>query len=275
MLQNGLLELHAATDRCGRTFLAERRQRFPLRITTPMYLDPGDPGMAFCYVQNPTGGVFAGDLLVERLVVGPGARLHVTSQSATKLYRMDGGEARQTVHCRVGAGALLERVPDVLIPQADSSFIQRTDVEIEDGGVFIAAETVAPGRIAHGERFEYKRLALRTEVRHGRRLVCVDTLMLEPGRMAPNRLGLLGASNYVASLLAVAPGGDGEALAARIDEALAQGEARGAAGPLAEGAGAVVRILADSAPAAARALRVAWRTARERLVGLPLPRERK
>ncbi|MGH2870596.1 MAG: urease accessory protein UreD, partial [Solirubrobacteraceae bacterium] len=87
MLQNGLLELRAATDGYGRTYLAEHQQRFPLRITTPMYLDPGDRGMAFCYVQNPTGGVFAGDLLVERLVVEPGARLHVTSQSATKLYR--------------------------------------------------------------------------------------------------------------------------------------------------------------------------------------------
>jgi len=274
--QSGLLELHASTDGHGRTYLADQRQRFPLRITAPMYLDPGDPGMAFCYVQNPTGGVFAGDRLCERLVVDAGARLHVTSQSATKLHRMDGGEACQEIQCRVGAGALLERLPDVLIPQAGSCFVQRTDVEVEDLGVFIAAETVAPGRIAYGERFQYQLLDLRTEVRQQSRVLCVDTLRLEPRRMAPTRLGLLGASNYLASLLVIAPGNDGEELAASIDAALARfGEVRGAAGHLPEGIGAVARILADSAPSAARGLREAWRVVRGRLLGLSIPRERK
>jgi urease accessory protein len=272
----GLLELHAAIDVSGRTYLNQRIQRFPLRITTPMYLDPGDPGMAFCYVQNPTGGVFAGDRLVERLVAGPGARLHVTSQSATKLYRMDGAEAFQEIHCRVGAGALLERIPDALIPQAGSRFTQHTEVEIENGGMFIAAETVAPGRVAHGECFRYDHLRLRTEVRRGSRLLCVDSLVLEPGRVAPRRHGLLGANDYVASLLVVAPGEDGEALAACIDSALARvSEVRAAAGCLPGGVGAVARILGDSAPPTTRALRTAWQAARRRLLGLAVPRERK
>ena len=60
----------AAPD--GRTVLAERRQRFPLRMTVPMYLDAGDRGMAFVYVQNPTGGVFAGDRLASRVDARPG-----------------------------------------------------------------------------------------------------------------------------------------------------------------------------------------------------------
>jgi urease accessory protein len=274
--QDGLLELRAAVDPRGRTYLAERHQRFPLRITVPMYLDPGDPGMAYCYVQNPTGGVFAGDRLTERLVVEPGARLHVTSQSATKLYRMEGGRAHQSVSCRVGAGALLERIPDTLIPQAGSHFVQRTEVELDDGAVFVSADTVAPGRIAYGERFEYEFLELRVEVRHRSRPLCVETLRLEPGRRSPACRGLLGGSAYVASLLVVAPGRDGEAVAAAIDGELARlTDAQGAAGALDHGAGAAVRIVAGSAPGVRRALRAAWRTAREQVLGLPLPRERK
>ncbi|HEY1517598.1 MAG TPA: urease accessory protein UreD [Solirubrobacteraceae bacterium] len=274
--QDGLLELRAAADPHGRTYLAERRQRFPLRITAAMYLDPGDPGMAYCYVQNPTGGVFAGDRLTERFVVEPGARLHVTSQSATKLYRMEGGRAHQRVVCRVGAGALLERIPDTLIPQAGSCFIQRTEVEVEDGAVFLAAETVAPGRIAYGERFAYELLELRTEARHHSRPLCFETLRLEPGRSFPARRGLLGPRDYIASMLVVAPGEDGERLAHEIDAVMTGlSDARGAAGALDDGAGATVRIMADTAPAARRALRAAWRTAREQLLGLSLPRERK
>ena len=277
--QDGLLELRAAADPNGRTYLAERHHRFPLRITTPMYLDPGDPGMAYCYVQNPTGGVFAGDRLTERLTVEQGARLHVTSQSATKLYRMDGGRAHQTVTCRVAAGALLERMPDTLIPQAGSYFVQRTEVEVDDGAIFLSAETVAPGRVAYGERFGYELVELRTEVRHRSRPLCVETLRFEPGRRSPACRGLLGASAYVASLLIVAPGRDGERLAAAIDRALAGltglTDAQGAAGALDHEAGATVRIVAGSAPGVRRALRTAWRTAREQLLGCSLPRERK
>jgi urease accessory protein len=274
--QDGLLELHAAADSAGRTYLADRYQRFPLRITAPMYLDPADRGMAYCYVQNPTGGVFAGDHLVERIVVEPRARLHVTSQSATKLYRMEDGGARQDVICHVGAGALLERVPDTLIPQAGSSYIQRTKVEIAHGGVFIGAETVAPGRVAHGERFQYDRLELRTEVRYGTRPLCFETLRFEPGRAGPKRLGLLGGREYFASMLVIAPGSDGDALADDMDRALtAGGDCWAAAGALDEAAGVVVRILGGSAPAVRGMLRLAWQTARERLLGLPLLRERK
>lgn len=274
--QDGLLELRAAVDPRGRTYLAERRQRFPLRITVPMYLDSGDPGMAYCYVQNPTGGVFAEDRLTERLVVEPGARLHVTSQSATKLYRMEGGRAHQSVTCRVGAGAVLERVPDTLIPQAGSHYVQHTEVEVEDDAVFVTAETVAPGRIAYGERFEYELLELRVEVRHGSRPVCFETLRLEPERRSPACRGLLGSRDYLASLLVIARGRDGEAIAAAIDSELAElTDAQGAAGALDHGAGASVRIVADSAPAVRRALRTAWRAAREELLGLSLPRERK
>ena len=274
--QDGLLELRAAVDPHGRTYLAERHQRFPLRITAPMYLDPGDLGMAYCYVQNPTGGVFAGDRLTEQLTVEPGARLHVTSQSATKLYRTEGERAHQSVTCWIAAGALLERVPDTLIPQAGSHYIQRTEVEVDDGAIFLGAETVAPGRVAHGERFEYELIELRTEIRHRSRPLCVETLRFEPGRRSPARRGLLGASSYVASLLVVAPGRDGELLAVAIDRALAElTDAQGAAGALDHGAGATVRILAGSAPGVRRALRMAWRTAREQLLGRSLPRERK
>jgi urease accessory protein len=275
-LQDGLLELRAAVDPRGRTYLAERRQRFPLRITVPMYLDSGDPGMAYCYVQNPTGGVFAGDRLIERLVVEPDARLHVTSQSATKLYRMDGGHAHQSVTCRVGAGAVLERVPDTLIPQAGSNYVQHTKVELEDDAVFVTAETVAPGRIAYGERFRYELLELRIEVRHGSRPLCIETLRLEPDRRPPECRGLLGSRDYVASLLVVAPGRDGEAIAAAIDSELAElTGAQGAAGALDHGVGASARIMAGSAPAVRHALRAAWGTARELLLGRSLPRERK
>ncbi len=66
----------------------------------PFHLDAAAPDMAFVYVQNPTGGVFAGDRLLTSVTADPGARVHLTTQSATKLYRMEGGEARQELTLR-------------------------------------------------------------------------------------------------------------------------------------------------------------------------------
>lgn len=274
--QDGLLELRFRRDGRGRSSLGAHRQRFPLRITVPFYLDRADPGMAFVYVQNPTGGVFAGDRLRTRLAAGAGARVHLTTQSATKLYRMDGGEACQDLHFALEPGAYVEHVPDPLIPQAGARLRQRTVVDVAPDAAFVATEVVAPGRRARGERFAYERLELRTDVRRDGRELCVDLLRLAPDRGDPLRPGVLGGRDYLVTLLAVAPERDAELLTRRLDAALA-GEpgVLGAAGALPDGAGALARVLAPGPLDARRALRTAWGAARAELAGLPLPDVRK
>lgn len=244
----------------------------------PFYLDAAAAGMAFVYVQNPTGGVFAGDHLIASVIAEAGARVHLTTQSATKLYRTEDAPARQELRFVLGAGAYVEHLPDPLIPQAGSRFSQDMSVELGPDAMFVAVETVAPGRRARGERFAYDLLELRTSVRRGARELCAERLRLEPRRAPPNRPGVLGDAEYLVSLIALAPDRDVAALAAAIGDALA-GHAgagvRGAAGELPNGAGALARILAPDAVAADHALRSAWAAARLVLIGLPLPERRK
>ena len=274
--QDGLLELGFRRDARGRTRLCERRQRFPLRTTVPLYIDPADRGMAFVYAQNPTGGVFQGDRLLTSVTAADSARVHVTTQSATKLYRCDGGRAIQTLEFRVGPGAYVEHVPDPLIPHAGARFTQRLVADVAPGGAFLAVETVTPGRRAHGESLAYAELTLHTEARRGERELCVDRLVLEPARRDPRAPGVLGAGDFLLSLLAVAPEDDAAGLARALDAALAaEGRVTGAAAELPNGAGALARVIAPDALAARRALQTMWRTAREALVGLPLPPVRK
>jgi urease accessory protein len=274
--QDGLLELAFRRDGRGRSVLGALRQRFPLRMTVPFHLDRADPGMAFVYVQNPTGGVFAGDRLATSLAAGEDARVHLTTQSATKLYRMDGGEAIQELRFELEPGAYVEHVPDPLIPQAGARFRQRILVEVAPRAAFLATEAVAPGRRARGERFAYDLLELRTEARRAGRALCVDVVRLEPTRSDPLRAGVFGGHDYLVTLLAVAPEHDTEALARRLDDALAAEPAvLGAAGELPRRAGAVARALAPGPLEARRALQTAWRAARVELTGLPLPEVRK
>jgi urease accessory protein len=244
----------------------------------PFYLDAAAAGMAFVYMQNPTGGVFAGDHLIASVIAEAGARVHLTTQSATKLYRTEDGPACQELRFVLGVGAYVEHVPDPLIPHAGSRFTQNMSVELAPDALFVAAETIAPGRRARGERFAYDLLELRTSVRCGGRELCAERLRLEPHRAPPNRPGVLGDADYLVSLIALAPDRDVAALASAIGDAVA-GHAhtgvRGAAGELPNGAGALARILAPDAVAANHALRSAWAAARLALIGLPLPERRK
>jgi urease accessory protein len=274
--QDGVLELAFRRDARGRSTLCGRRQRFPLRMTAPLYIDPADRGMAFVYAQNPTGGVFAGDRLRTSVTAADRTRVHLTTQSATKLYRCDASEAVQALDFRVGRGAYVEHIPDPLIPHAGARFSQRLVADVAAGGAFVAAETVTPGRRTHGESLAYEALVLHTEARRGERELCVDRLVLEPGRRDPRAPGVLGASDYAVSLIAVAPEREAGSLAAALDAVLAaEAGLTGAAGELPHCAGALARILAPDALAARRALRLVWRIAREALVGLPLPPVRK
>jgi urease accessory protein len=272
----GLLELRLSRDPEGRSALVARRQRFPLRTTMPFYLDRGAPDMAFIYVQNPTGGVFAGDRLLTHVTAEPGVRMHLTTQSATKLYRSDHGEARHEMRFDLAPGAYVENIPDPLIPHAGARYRQRTRVELAEGATLVTAEIIAPGRRARGERFDYELVELATEVRRNGRELCAERLRLEPARARPDRPGLLGEADYLVSLLVLAPESDAASLAGAIDAVLAgERDIRGAAGELPRGAGTLARMLAPDATSAHRSLSRVWATVRLTLTGLPLPARRK
>ncbi len=184
---DGLLDLRFVAAPDGRTRLGRRDWRFPLRTTAPMYLDPSSRDMAYIYVQNPTGGVFPGDRLETRLVLDAGARVHLTTQAATKVYGMNDGSALQSIDATLAAGSYLELVPDLLIPHAGSRFVQKLDVSMAQDAGFFMAEAVAPGRLARGERFEYAVVDLRTRVLDGdRNELVVDALRLEPASRLPD-----------------------------------------------------------------------------------------
>jgi urease accessory protein len=270
--QDGLLDLRFARASSGRTFLAGCRQRFPLRVTLPHYLDEGDRGMAFLIIQNPAGAVFAGDHLELRLEAERDARVHLRTQSATRLCQMEGERATQTMAVQIAAGAYVEYLPEILIPQAGSSYLQRLSVEAEHGASLVTAEIIAPGRRAYGERFGYEQLRLETAVSIDGRELAVDVLDLCPGRRHPDRAGMLGANDYLASVLVVCPGGDAERLAGAIDAALAGTPGiSGAAGLLPDAIGIVGRVLAPTASAARAGVRTVWASARLQLLGLALP----
>ena len=273
---SGELRLGMRRGPGGKTVWCDRRQRFPLRTTAPFHCDERARDMAFVYVQNPTGGVFGGDRLGIVLKCGPRAQVHLTTQSATKVYRTEGAPARQELCLQLSEGAYVEYMPDTLIPQAGADYEQVTRIELALGAVLIVAETIAAGRVGRGERFAYRRLVLQTVACRCGDELFAERLRFEPARARPDVPGMLGGWDYLVSVTVLAPEWDLTALAEAINTELAtRSTLHGGAGALPRQAGAFARVLAPDAVSAADAIWCVWAIARRCLLGVPPPIRRK
>jgi urease accessory protein len=172
---------------------------------------PQDDGAVLVHLHNVSGGVLAGDDLTLDIKVGPRARVQVTSTGATRLYRHRPGapDSEQRISFSVSDGALLEYLPDALIPFAGSRHRQRTEVRLEGTGTLFGWELVAPGRQAMGERFLFDSLTLATRVESSQRALLSEDFLVQPGANPPASPARLGDYTHAATFYAFQAGGRG------------------------------------------------------------------
>ncbi len=144
--------------RGGRTRLVKSHVIPPLVVQRTLYLDENLDDMAFVYLANPTAGIFQGDRQIIEIKVSPGAKAHVTNQSATKIHAMPELSASQDTRLIVEDQGYLEYLPEPIIPFQGARFSQRAHISVATNGTLIYAEIIASGRLAHGELLAYHRL---------------------------------------------------------------------------------------------------------------------
>jgi len=138
-------------DATGRSYLS--RQSF----NTPFHLSKSywDGRALTVQMINPTAGILSGDRLCSDVKVEPGACLNLTTPSATRVYTMPEGGAEAVQNFSVARDARLSFIPSMLVPHRHSRYHQTSRLTIERGGELLYLETLAPGRVAHGESFQY------------------------------------------------------------------------------------------------------------------------
>ena len=166
---SGHLKLRAEIRAHGRTVLASQSFRAPFHLGKPYW--EAETRTLLVQVVNPTAGILAGDRLESEVSVGRGAALLLTTPSATRIFQMKSGNAESRQRLTVEAGGWLETMPEPLVPHRGSSFRQCTSIAIEPGGEMFYADILMPGRVSHGEAWEWNRLGLEMEVRRGGELV--------------------------------------------------------------------------------------------------------
>jgi urease accessory protein len=249
--------------RGGRTVLARREHSGPLRVQRDLYPE----GAATCHtiIVHPPGGIAGGDALAVDANLGAGAAALLTTPGAGKWYRSSGAAARQSLQFELGAGAVLEWLPQETIVFDGALGETTTCVRLAADAVYMGWDITCFGRAASGERYASAtgNWRTRTEVlRDGRRL------WLEQGRVAggdalfESPVGLAGHS-VCGTLLAAAPlwtGDEGAGAAALMAacRAVAAGEDGASAGVTRLPGLMIARWLGDNAEDARRYFAALW-----------------
>jgi len=163
-----------------------------------------DNGALLVHLHIVSGGVLGGDSLALRIDAGPRSSVQITTTSATRLYRHREGlpESMQETTIDVGDEALVEYLPDALIPFAGSRHRQQTVVRLGSGSRFFWWESLAPGRQAMGEAFAYGSLSIQTEVRAANRPLLIENMLLDPARRPLASLARMGPYTHCANFYA-------------------------------------------------------------------------
>jgi UreD urease accessory protein len=165
--------------------------------------------MAFIFVHSSTATASFGATRIASTSTAPGSAVHITAQAATKIHAARQNYPAQLVNLRAGAGAgaVLEYLPDPVVPFRGSRLFQRLCLTVHDEASVILGETLLPGRTAHGEAHAYDLYWAETEVRRADgTLLFADALRLHPGGGDnPTSIGLLGGHDQVATLYVISP----------------------------------------------------------------------
>jgi urease accessory protein len=184
----------------GRTVVKEQYSRVPLFTQRALYLEDSLPSMAYIYIISPSGGILQGDRYRMDISLKNKACAHITTQGATRIYRMERNYATQIVNVVVDDGSYLEFVPDQIIPFRDSRFYQTVNLKVHDNGTMIYSEMIVPGRVASGESFQYDICYMKALAKNQKdTLRFIDIAILEPKKRNLNTVGILGTFDVVGS----------------------------------------------------------------------------
>jgi urease accessory protein len=191
-----------------RTILADLDRRVPFMAQRALYPDPTLPDQAWIFIITTSGCVLQGDRFAFDISLAPGARAHVTTQSATKIHSMDANYAVQTQTIALADDSYLELLPEPLIPHRRARFLSDTRISIAPSATLLYSEIVQPGRKYHhvGESFGATLLSLAVEAhRPDGRALFSENLVIEPAAHPVRQTGVMGSFDVFGNVLLLTP----------------------------------------------------------------------
>lgn len=188
-------------ERNGRTVAKRVYFQGAFKVMRPIYAD--DSGQVCYYLLNPGGGYLDGDRYKMEVSADEGAKVTLTTQSATKVYKTPKDYAYQETEINLKKGSYLEYLPDPLIAYQDAHYKQKTVVHMERGASFLYTDILTPGWSPDGEKFSYDTIQLVTEIYWDSKLGMFDHIKLVPKQQNISGLGFMEGYTHLGSMIAV------------------------------------------------------------------------
>ena len=139
----------------NKTVITDQYSQVPLYTQKALYYDENLPNMAHLFIMSPSGGILQGDRYRMDISLANNAVSHITTQGATRIYKMNSNYATQLININVGKDCYLEFIPDQIIPFRNSRYYQKVSLNVDPSATLIYSEIIVPGRVAMGELFSY------------------------------------------------------------------------------------------------------------------------
>ncbi|WP_458414574.1 urease accessory protein UreD [Schinkia sp. CFF1] len=188
-------------NRKGKTVAKNVYFQGALKVMRPVYHD--NSGQVCYYILNPGGGYLGGDRYHMSVLLENHARLTLTTQSATKVYRTPQTYAYQETEIFLKKGSYLEFIPDPLIAYHQAKYKQKNIFRVEKGATLLYSDIITPGWSPDGKRFSYEGLQLVNEIYMEDELVAYDHIKLNPNMQNIEKLGIMEGFSHLGSMMVV------------------------------------------------------------------------
>jgi urease accessory protein len=273
--KDGVFEATLVRDPGGDTRLVRDYAKVPYHLTGTLDSDRA-PGLTTLCLQEPTGGVAQGDRHSIDITAKERARGHLTTQSATKVHSMHSNYAHLDGTVRADADAHLEYLPGPTIVNENARCLQTLSVELDPTASVIVSDVLVPDGLSDQASFGFDHYHSRLEARCEGRLICSDTVDVRPAERDPRDAATVAEFGVVGSLYALAPSESAAGLADSVHDRLEPFESTHAGvSTLPHDSGALVRVLGERSTDVTEAIRVAWDEARQSILGVGTPADRR
>lgn len=157
-----------------RTVFDRRIFSWPFVLTRTFRLDATLPHLQTVILQTSSGAIHGDDRLRQRLHLGTGAAVHLTTQGATSVHRANPGlTTHESIHISLDDGAWLEYLPQPRILFPDAALRQSIDIDCAPGATVILADAFTLHDPSQQGRL-FRRFESTTIVRQGGEPVLID-----------------------------------------------------------------------------------------------------
>ena len=241
------LKLEENSDK-NKTIITDQYSQVPLYTQKALYYDEKLPNMAHLFIMSPSGGILQGDRYRMDISLANNAVSHITTQGATRIYKMNSNYATQLININVGKNCYLEFIPDQIIPFRNSRYYQKVSLNVDPSATLIYSEIIVPGRVAMGELFSYDLCYLKTIGQNTeKKIKFIDNCMLKPKNQNMNTLGMFGNHTVLASVYILTKNEHIQILNKKINSIIKNNdEVSGGATILPNNSGLLVRLMCNS-----------------------------